>query len=96
MVRMAKLLAAILVAGALPATTWAQPSREPGQARLDAERELIGKILNYKYKDAADLRVLIQADGISWQGVSGPLKDMRGGGGGLRLSKIAEGIYFGT
>ncbi len=89
-------LAAILVAGAWPATVWPQPSREPGQAQLDAERELIGKVLNYRYNDAADLRVVIRADGIFWQGTSGPLQDMRGGGSGLRLSKIAEGIYFGT
>lgn len=51
---------------------------------------------DYNYANVADLRVLIQPDGVSWQGISGPLKDMRGGGSGLRLSKVAEGIYFGT
>lgn len=93
---MARSLAILMLAAVIASTALAQPSREPRQAQLDAEKELIGKVLNYKYADAADLRVLIHADGISWQGVAGPLKGMRGRSSGLRLSKIAEGVYFAT
>ena len=70
--------------------------REPRQAQLEAEKELIGKVLNYEYLGWSDLRVVINEDGISWEGVGGALKDMRGRSTGLRVSKIADGVYFGT
>ncbi len=73
-----------------------RPPAEPRRAQLEAEKELIGKVLNYEYLGWSDLRVLINEDGISWEGIGGALKDMRGRSTGLRVSKIADGVYFGT
>ncbi|MDE0129124.1 MAG: nuclear transport factor 2 family protein [Gammaproteobacteria bacterium] len=93
---MTRLSSAILIAGLLSATVWAQPTLEPRQTQLEAEKALAGKVFNYQYSNGAELRVQFHADSMSWEGVAGPLKDMRGTNGGLRLSRIAENIYFGT
>ena len=92
-------LATLLLVSAATLTAQVQATRvprEPRQAQLEAEREMIGKVLNYEYLGWADLRVVIKEDGISWEGVGGALKDMRGRSTGLRLSKIGDGVYFGT
>ena len=90
--------AAVLLAGAMAISAWGQApqERDPRQAELDARAEMVGKVLDYEYVDSAGLRVLIHEDGISWEGVSGPLSGMRSRSSGLRLSKIDEGIYFAT
>ena len=96
---MVKPLATLLLTTAATLTAQVQAIRVPREARqaqLEAEKELIGKVLNYEYLGWSDLRVLINEDGISWEGVGGPLKDMRGSSTGLRVSKIADGVYFGT
>ena len=90
--------AAMLLAGAIATSAWGQapPEREPRQAELDARAEMVGKVLNYEYADAAELRVLIHDDGISWEGVSGNLRGMRSRSSGLRLTRVDEDIYFAT
>ena len=96
---MLRSLATLMLATATALTAQVQVTRaprEPRQAQLEAERELIGKVLNYEYLTWSDLRVLINEDGISWEGVGGELKDMRGRSTGLRVSKIGDGVYFGT
>lgn len=77
-------------------TGFAQPSREPRPAELEARARFDGLVLNYVYNDSAGLRVLFEGDRVYWHGVSGPLQDMRGGGTGLRLTKVDDGIYFAT
>lgn len=96
---MSKLLISILLFVLTTVSTFAQAPAvelELGQPQLDAQRDFVGKVLNYAYHGSAGLRVIFHEDSVNWEGVSGPLNGLRGNGQGLRLSKIDEGIYFTT